>query len=115
MVDLPSGGIYCLGRFRYAIFVFHRGLRGRHPMTPDTPDLPDTPKYTAEQFINALRKAGAGMTKEQADAWKADIDRGRHPQLYCQKCGASLEADTPAEPPSACTSEEHQLTPESQD
>ena len=70
-------------------------------MTPDTPDLPDTPKYTAEQFINALRKAGAGMTKEQADAWKADIDRGRHPQLYCQKCGASLESDTPAEPPSA--------------
>lgn len=80
-----------------------------------TPDSPNTPKYTAEQLINALRKAGAGMTKEQADAWKAEIDRGRHPHLYCQKCGASLEADTPAEPPSACTTEEHQLTPESQD
>ena len=115
MVDLASGGIHCLGRFRYAIFVFHRGLRGRHPMTPDTPDSPNTPKYTAEQFINALRKAGAGMTKEQADAWKAEIDRGRHPQLYCQKCRASLEAETPAEPHSACTSEERQPPPESQD
>ena len=85
------------------------------PDTPDSPDSPDTPKYTAEQFINALRKAGAGMTKEQADAWKAEIDRGRHPQLYCQHCGASLEAEKPAEPPSAFTAEEYQLTPESQD
>ena len=112
MVDLASGGIHCLGRFRYAIFVFHRGLRGRHPMTPDSPD---TPKYTAEQFINALRKAGAGMTKEQADAWKAEIDRARHPELYCQHCRSSLNADTPAEPPSACTSDERQPPPESQD
>ena len=115
MVDLPSGGIYCLGRFRYAIFVFHRGLRGRHPMTPDTPDSPDTPKNRTERFLTALREAGAGMTKEQADAWKAEIDRGRHPQLYCQKCGASLEAETPAEPPSACTSDERQPPPESHD
>ena len=80
-----------------------------------TPETPDTPKNRTERFLTALREAGAGMTQEQCEAWKAEIDRARHPELYCQHCRSSLNADTPAEPPSACTSEEHQLTPESQD
>ena len=37
------------------------------------------------------------MTQEQCEAWKAEIDRARHPELYCQHCRSSLNADTPAE------------------
>ena len=78
-----------------------------------TPETPDTPKNRTERLIKALRKAGEGLTKEQIEAWKSEIDRGRHPELYCQHCRASLDADTPAKPTSGCTTDERQPPPES--
>ena len=79
-----------------------------------TPETPDTPKNRTERLLKALRKAGEGLTKEQIEAWKAEIDRGRHPELYCKHCGASLDADSPTEDTSGCTADERQALPESQ-
>ncbi len=76
------------------------------------PETPDTPKNRTERLLKALRKAGEGLTKEQVEAWKAEIDRDRHPELYCQHCRASLDADTPAKPTPGCTADERQPPPE---
>ena len=78
-----------------------------------TPETPETPKNRTERLIKALRKAGEGLTKEQIEAWKAEIDRGRHPELYCKNCRAALDADTPAKLTSGCTADEGQPPPES--
>ena len=78
-----------------------------------TPETPDTPTNRTERLIKALRKAGEGLTKEQIEAWKAEIDRGRHPELYCHRCGASLSTDSPTEDISGCTPDERQPPPES--
>ncbi len=77
-----------------------------------TPETPDTPKNRTERLIKALRKAGEGLTKEQIEAWKAEIDRGRHPELYCRRCGAALSADSPTEDTSGCNADERQAPPE---
>ena len=74
---------------------------------------PDAPEGRYDYLVKALRKIAEGKTPEEIEAWKAEIDRGRHPQLYCQTCGSWLEADTSAEPPSACTAEENKPTSES--
>lgn len=73
----------------------------------------DSPKSRHDYLVKALRKIADGKTPEEIEAWKAEIDRGRHPQQYCQTCGSSLDADTSAKPQSACTSEENKPTPES--
>ena len=78
------------------------------------PETPDPPKNRTERLIKALRKAGEGKTPEQIEAWKAEIDRGRHPELYCHRCGASLSADTPIEETSGITITESQPRPDSQ-
>jgi hypothetical protein len=71
------------------------------------------PEGRYNYLVKALRKLGEGKTPEQIEAWKAEIDRGRHPELYCQNCRAALHADTPAKPTSGCTADEGQPPPES--
>ena len=38
------------------------------------PETPDTPKNRTEHLLKALREAGEGLTKEQIETWKAEID-----------------------------------------
>ena len=71
------------------------------------------PEGRYNYLVKALRKLGEGKTPEQIEAWKAEIDRGRHPELYCKNCSAALEADTPAKLTSGCTADEGQPPPES--
>jgi hypothetical protein len=71
------------------------------------------PEGRYNYLVKALRKLGEGKTPEQIEAWKAEIDRARHPELYCQNCRAALDADTPAKLTSGCTADEGQPPPES--
>jgi hypothetical protein len=70
------------------------------------------PEGRYNYLVKALRKLGEGKTQEQIEAWKAEIDRARHPELYCQNCRAALDADTPAKLTSGCTADEGQPPPE---
>jgi hypothetical protein len=71
------------------------------------------PEGRYNYLVKALRKLGEGKTPEQIEAWKAEIDRARNPELYCQNCRAALDADTPAKLTSGCTADEGQPPPES--
>ena len=46
---------------------------------------PNKPESQVERLVKALRKAGEGITPEQFEAWKADIDRARHPFDYIER------------------------------
>ena len=71
------------------------------------------PEGRYNYLVEALRKLGEGKTPEQIEAWKAEIDRARHPELYCQNCRAALDAETPDKLTSGCTADEGQPPPES--
>lgn len=43
---------------------------------------PDVPEGRYDYLVKALRKIAEGKTPEEIEAWKAEIDRGRHPQDY---------------------------------
>ena len=51
---------------------------------------PQRPESQAERLVNALRKAGEGITPEQFEAWKADIDHARHPFDYIDRPSDAL-------------------------
>ena len=53
---------------------------------------PQRPESQAERLVNALQKAGVGITPEQFEAWKADIDRARHPFDYIDRPSDALQA-----------------------
>ncbi len=54
---------------------------------------PNKPESQVERLVKALQKAGEGITPEQFEAWKADIDRARHPFDYIDRPSDLLQAE----------------------
>jgi len=51
----------------------------------------DSPEGRYDYLVKALRKIAEGKTPEEIEAWKAEIDRGRHPQDYDQVSRVSCD------------------------
>jgi len=59
---------------------------------------PESQQHSLKDFISRLRKLTEGKTPDEIEAWKADIDRARHPFDYIDcpsdKDKASMRSDT---------------------
>ncbi len=59
---------------------------------------PESQQHSLKDFISRLRRLTEGKTPEEIEAWKADIDRSRHPFDYIDrpsdKDKASTRSDT---------------------
>jgi hypothetical protein len=59
---------------------------------------PESQQHSLKDFVSRLRKLTEGKTPEEIEAWKADIDRSRHPFDYIDcpsdKDKASTRSDT---------------------
>ena len=77
---------------------------------------PQRPESQAERLVNALRKAGEGITPEQFEAWKADIDRARHPFDYIDRPSDALlqKAKSPPDVPNEPNRPDEKLSPGSE-
>jgi hypothetical protein len=50
----------------------------------------NTPEHRYDYLVKALRKLAEGKTPEEIEAWKADIDRARHPFDYIDRPSDAL-------------------------
>ena len=60
-------------------------------MTPE-PDY-----QSLKDFVATVRKLTEGKTPEEIEAWKADIDRARHPFDYIERPSDVLQAKDKAD------------------